>query len=301
MRKLTLLLIFTGFISTGSFGQSYVPFPTGEARWNQLMWHQIVPDEYTLINYSYIQTGDTIIDNQAYHKMYTNDGFGFGYIGAIREDGNQRIFFYPKETFFSLAVQFPTNDQEYLLYDFNDLFVGKVLDINGKLITIMAIDSMEVEGQQRRRFQVEGTGNGFFTEYWIEGIGSSKELFSAYTYEFEWQYYTTCFSKDNEPAIFISTPDEFFWDACEYYVGIDDIKTERIKIYPNPASDHITVTTPNSGEQSITIYNSRGQLVLQTTISSQRTAINVSSYPEGIYYVRLQDSEGEGSTKFIKR
>lgn len=181
MRKLTLLLIFTGFISTGSFGQSYVPFPTGEARWNQLNWHQIVPDEYTLTNYFYLQTGDTIIDSQAYHKMYSIVGFGFDYTGAIREDENRRIFFYPQETYFSLGVQFPTNDQEYLLYDFNDLFVGKVLDINSKLITVMAIDSMEVEGQQRRRFQVEGTGSMFGPEYWIEGIGSSKELFSAYT------------------------------------------------------------------------------------------------------------------------
>jgi hypothetical protein len=301
MRKLYLLLILTGLISTGSFSQQYEPFPAGEASWNVLVWGQFMPDEYYLDNYAYVQTGDTIIGSQSYHKMV---GIRYGdttYIGAIREDENRRIFFYPKVAVFSFNVSFPTNDQEYMLYDFNDLYVGKVLHINDKSISIQAIDSIEIEGQQRRRYEVDGTGNSFTREYWIEGIGSNKELFSVYTYEFEWQYYTTCFSKDNGPTIFINRPDYFYWDACEYNVGIEDIKTQRINIYPNPATDQLTVTTPNPGEHHIAIYNSHGQLMLRTTNSNQATPVYIGTFPKGIYYVRLQDNKGESTSKFIKR
>lgn len=300
MRKLYLLLIFTGLISTGSFSQQYEPFPVGEASWNVLVWSQYMPDEYILDNYSYMQTGDTIIGSQSYNKMYGIEWGDTTYIGAIREDENHRIYFYPKEEIFSFDVLFPTNDQEYLLYDFNDLYVGKGLDINGKSIIILAIDSIEIEGQQRRRYEVDGTGCLFGREYWIEGIGSNKELFSVYTYEFEWEYFTTCFSKDNGPTIFINKPPSFDWDACEYNVGIEVIKNERINIYPNPATDQLTVTTPNPGEHHITIYNSHGHLMLRTTNSNQATPINIGTYPKGIYYVRLQDNKGESTSKFIK-
>ena len=73
-----------------------------------------------------------------------------------------------------------------------------------------------------------------------------------------------------------------------------------IKLYPNPATDKITIES-NSTNNKIEIYNNLGQNVYSCYSTELTSEINVSEYPTGIYFVKLSDQNGKMiTTKFIK-
>ena len=73
-----------------------------------------------------------------------------------------------------------------------------------------------------------------------------------------------------------------------------------IKLYPNPATDKITIES-NSADNKIEIYNNLGQNVYSCYSAELTSEINVSEYPTGIYFVKLSNQNGKVvSTKFIK-
>lgn len=69
----------------------------------------------------------------------------------------------------------------------------------------------------------------------------------------------------------------------------------EMALYPNPASDSFTV---EGNVQEIKVFNTMGQLVYQ----GSEKVVEVNSWPEGVYFVRIVDGNGAVSTvKFLKR
>jgi len=77
--------------------------------------------------------------------------------------------------------------------------------------------------------------------------------------------------------------------------GIKDESNSRFSIYPNPATNVVTVQTDEVIEQ-IQIFNTLGNLI-QTENSS---SFSVEQLPAGIYLIQLQTIKGTVSSKFIK-
>jgi len=65
------------------------------------------------------------------------------------------------------------------------------------------------------------------------------------------------------------------------------------KIYPNPASDFVTISSNgNSSKQlSIEMYNDLGMLFLKQDIPDNQ-AINIQNLPASLYYVKLYNEQG---------
>ncbi|MDD3998827.1 MAG: T9SS type A sorting domain-containing protein, partial [Candidatus Shapirobacteria bacterium] len=73
-----------------------------------------------------------------------------------------------------------------------------------------------------------------------------------------------------------------------------------IKLYPNPATDKITIES-NYVNNKIEIYNNLGQNVCSCYSTDLTSEINVSEYPTGIYFVKVSNQNGKvTSIKFIK-
>ncbi|HEX8269322.1 MAG TPA: M1 family aminopeptidase [Flavobacterium sp.] len=71
-----------------------------------------------------------------------------------------------------------------------------------------------------------------------------------------------------------------------------------VTVYPNPASDQVTIGLPTSVEiKKVSVYNALGQIVLEST-SDQ---INVSALSTGIHIMRIETSEGIANKKFVKK
>jgi len=79
--------------------------------------------------------------------------------------------------------------------------------------------------------------------------------------------------------------------------GIKDRKTASVKLYPNPAVNELKVSQIPANSK-ILIYNSLGKKLTETIVKgSSETTFDVSSYPHGIYFVKVNNNVAQ---KFIK-
>ncbi len=69
-------------------------------------------------------------------------------------------------------------------------------------------------------------------------------------------------------------------------------------MYPNPASGQITVKGEFDANESVTIYNVLGQVILNKALTSNEQSIDVSGLASGIYTVTFNTAKV--SRKFIK-
>ncbi len=112
----------------------------------------------------------------------------------------------------------------------------------------------------------------------------------------------------------------FFTDASNGYIVGDNgiiIKTtngsgagisdnghvpERLKIFPNPASDKFTIETSYETRQGLlSIFNLNCQELLHQTITEATSNIDISSLPCGVYFVKLINDKTVQIGKIIKR
>jgi hypothetical protein len=73
-----------------------------------------------------------------------------------------------------------------------------------------------------------------------------------------------------------------------------------LNLYPNPASDKVTVLTDITGHSVISVYSLQGQLLLQQQIQQGKTDIDISTLAKGVYIVRLTGNAGSEAGKIIK-
>ena len=87
--------------------------------------------------------------------------------------------------------------------------------------------------------------------------------------------------------------------AEEFDYNIDD----KLKIYPNPASDvlNVTIISPDAALNVISVYNHTGQLIHQFDLSVSNGAwkfeLDLSKYAKGLYSIEYRNT----NTKLIKK
>ncbi len=81
-------------------------------------------------------------------------------------------------------------------------------------------------------------------------------------------------------------------------VGIKRINDRTFKVYPNPATDILNVEYDNAPYQ-VSIYNSIGVLVHTEVSTSESFRLGVSQFKEGLYLIRIKDSENNFATQKV--
>ncbi len=82
--------------------------------------------------------------------------------------------------------------------------------------------------------------------------------------------------------------------------GINDVNSSlNVTVFPNPAFTTITIETPAPSQLSI--LNLNGQELLKQTITEPKTVIDISSLPNGVYFVRVTGEKSVGVGKFVKQ
>lgn len=109
----------------------------------------------------------------------------------------------------------------------------------------------------------------------------------------------------NHAGIFFDDNPVVMTDTVEDIIGMQEsvkpvANVNDVKLYPNPASDVLTVNMDKVQYSGMTITNSVGQEVLQQTISNAKTNIDISKLPAGVYYVMLTGTNGKNIKKFSK-
>jgi hypothetical protein len=74
--------------------------------------------------------------------------------------------------------------------------------------------------------------------------------------------------------------------------GMDQIFNDGdIRIYPNPGNGVFKLTLPNFKNVMVEVYSSIGQKVISKSFESQTMEIDLSAFAEGVYILKLQNSE----------
>lgn len=76
--------------------------------------------------------------------------------------------------------------------------------------------------------------------------------------------------------------------------------SQAIQIYPQPATNEISITANGETIQSIQLFDVVGKLLLEKNINASEEKIDVSSFKKGCYFVSVLTENGRLSTKLIK-
>ncbi|MEZ4874095.1 MAG: T9SS type A sorting domain-containing protein [Flavobacteriaceae bacterium] len=71
--------------------------------------------------------------------------------------------------------------------------------------------------------------------------------------------------------------------------------TGQLFIYPNPASQYIMIMNTRYPNLTYRFFNMIGQEMSVGNMSNSENALNISSFPEGIYFLQLIDEDSDGS------
>jgi hypothetical protein len=84
--------------------------------------------------------------------------------------------------------------------------------------------------------------------------------------------------------------------AEDEYAGAES-DSKKLSMYPNPATNKLTITTTTETGKHLIIYNHLGQVVKQFAMPGSTYELNVSSFRNGMYYL---STGGKEIYKFVK-
>lgn len=234
---------------------------------------------YTNINYyKMISDLNPNIDCPPFHV----DTFSYNSYNLLREDTIlKRIYIYNKY-----------GQSEFLLFDYNLQKGDSILYdsyIYFKIDTIYKITTKD--GIIRRKYEDKTHSLG---TYFIEGLGGWAGPFEYPFKHFEGGPWLGCWGYFSNNLN----------NCYEFITNIrpNKIIKNNILIYPNPATDKITISKPDNSIVSyvLTIKNIEGQEMLRDIISFNNTYnINLNKLNNGIYFLLIQSSSGVYYNKLL--
>ena len=91
--------------------------------------------------------------------------------------------------------------------------------------------------------------------------------------------------------------------AALYHAGTQEFESasNQFTVFPNPASDIIFISTPNStGRAEATLYDLNGRLLQRATLHQGVTQLDLNNCPNGCYILRIVNGDFVQTEKIIK-
>jgi hypothetical protein len=73
-----------------------------------------------------------------------------------------------------------------------------------------------------------------------------------------------------------------------------------LSVYPNPASDNVTISVMDAGAEYAEVYNALGELMMRLKLENGTVNADVSRLPSGIYLVLVKTSDGIMTSRVVK-
>lgn len=85
----------------------------------------------------------------------------------------------------------------------------------------------------------------------------------------------------------------------EWVTSVDDIKNATMELYPNPASETTKLQFSNNDSYQVNILNNNGQVITSYSDVKNNLEINLSTLPQGIYFIHSQSNTSTITQKLI--
>lgn len=312
MKKYSIIYLSV-FISICAKSQGYRELIKDGNKWNIL--HEMIAtcNCGDVRTYSLTISNDTLISSLNYKKVNceiisANDDGSINkiklYAAGIREDIDKQIVY----------VRYP-NKEEQLLYTFNshvgdtilikDVYkdqwtdsktvrtIKKIEQYNngdnlGKKITVCDTTYSVQKGYDYGQPVTYNSKYEIFSDDWYEGIGSMKCLIDLNHLGIQAELkhlQLLCFWNNSTLTYHQEKYTECIY--ASHWTGINDISEKKVIIYPNPTNGKLLIDT-NLNVSLIQIYNTEGNKMTET----QNKNIDISSYPNGLYFVKIHSESG---------
>src|SRR5258706_142896 len=86
-------------------------------------------------------------------------------------------------------------------------------------------------------------------------------------------------------------------------ISVDEMEKEisSVSLYPNPARDELSIICNTLyGNEFVEVFNTVGENIFKSEIKNPKSEINVSAFPNGIYFLRINSERGTFTGKFVK-
>jgi fibronectin type 3 domain-containing protein len=83
----------------------------------------------------------------------------------------------------------------------------------------------------------------------------------------------------------------------DWTTGINE-QTQNISLYPNPTDGKVYIET--EGLRMVRVFNLMGQEVMRQAVASDRYTLDLSSQPQGCYFIETTTEQGSTITKIMK-
>ena len=105
----------------------------------------------------------------------------------------------------------------------------------------------------------------------------------------------------NFSSYLASNPPEFMEFDYLYYVGLPE-KEQFTSVYPNPASQILTIHADIASEKTVQVMDLSGRVVAEQKTADNQINMNISRLSAGCYFVKVTDDDLNCfTTKFIKQ
>jgi hypothetical protein len=86
-------------------------------------------------------------------------------------------------------------------------------------------------------------------------------------------------------------------------VGVSGNSADQIAVYPNPATDRITIACTGQvpGDAVAQLYSAEGRLLLTQSLMSPKTILDISGMAPGVYYLRITGDRSSSVRKVVKQ
>jgi hypothetical protein len=81
-------------------------------------------------------------------------------------------------------------------------------------------------------------------------------------------------------------------------VSVRGLNADKLSIYPNPATDLVTITS-NNQIKVVTVLNNLGQKVLTMNPDSKTCVLDISNLVNGVYFINTASENGQTTSKLI--
>jgi len=87
-------------------------------------------------------------------------------------------------------------------------------------------------------------------------------------------------------------------------VGLEEFDSQAsdFLLYPNPAREIAYISLQSKKAYSLHLYDLNGKLIYsRNKLSGNRIELNLSNYPDGLYFIQLISEKGSKTKKLILR
>jgi hypothetical protein len=77
-------------------------------------------------------------------------------------------------------------------------------------------------------------------------------------------------------------------------------QNSKLNVYPNPASNHVTIELITNEISTLEVYDVSGKFLFTQILKDKTNTVNIEKLSSGIYFFKVNSSEGTSTNKIIK-